>query len=98
MRFQDAPIIWKGHIPGAQFVDLHTDLVNPENLTSIIGAGAFEALMGRLGIGPQSTVVIYDERGGVWAARLWWALRFYGHDRVKMLNGGLTGWRAARLV
>lgn len=84
-----------GHIPGAQFVDLDADLADPRCPTSIIGPEAFEALMSRLGIGSQSTVVIYDDRGGVWAARLWWALRYYGHDKAKMLNGGLTAWRAA---
>ena len=85
----------EGHIPGAQFVDIHADLTDPQNPASIIGPAGFEALMSRLGVGPQSTVVIYDERGGVWAARLWWALRYYGHDQAKMLNGGLTAWRAA---
>jgi thiosulfate/3-mercaptopyruvate sulfurtransferase len=84
-----------GHIPGAQFVDLHGDLADPDNSAHIIGPDAFAALMERLGIGPDSTVVIYDDRGGVWAARLWWALRYYGHEDVKMLNGGLRAWRAA---
>ncbi len=84
-----------GHIPGAQFVDLHTDLANPLDPNSIIGPEAFSALMSNLGIGPQTTVVLYDDRGGVWAARLWWALRYYGHNKVKMLNGGLSYWRSA---
>jgi len=83
------------HIPGALFVDLNADLADPQNPDIIIGPEAFEALMSRLGIGPQTTVVIYDDRGGVWAARLWWALRYYGHERVKMLNGGLSAWRSA---
>ncbi len=83
------------HIPGAQFVDLNTDLADPQTPTHIIGPEAFEALMGRVGIGPQSTVVVYDDRGGTWAARLWWALRYYGHDRAKILNGGMSAWRAA---
>ncbi|MDQ7018314.1 MAG: sulfurtransferase [Robiginitomaculum sp.] len=84
----------KGHIPGAQFVDLHSDLADPDNPAHIIDPDAFAALMGRLGIGPETTVVVYDDRGGVWAARLWWALRYYGHEDVKMLNGGLRAWRA----
>jgi thiosulfate/3-mercaptopyruvate sulfurtransferase len=86
----------QGHIPGAQFVDLYSDLADPQSPTSIIGPDAFAALMSRLGINADSTVVIYDDRGGVWAARLWWALRYYGHDNVKMLNGGLTAWQAAK--
>ncbi len=85
----------EGHIQGAQFVDLGADLTDPKNPTSIIGPDGFAVLMQRLGIGSQSTVVIYDDRGGVWAARLWWALRYYGHDNARLLNGGLTGWLAA---
>jgi thiosulfate/3-mercaptopyruvate sulfurtransferase len=84
-----------GHIPGAQFVDLRTDLTDPDDPTSIVGPDRFAALMNRLGIGPRSTVVIYDDRGGVWAARLWWALRYYGHDNARLLNGGLGAWLAA---
>jgi len=85
----------KGHIQSAQFVDLGADLTNPDDPTSIIGPHGFAALMRRLGIGSQSTVVIYDDRGGVWAARLWWALRYYGHDNARLLNGGLGSWLAA---
>ncbi len=85
----------KAHIPGAQFVDLYNDLTDPDQPTSIINKDAFEALMTKLGVCNDTTIVIYDERGGVWAARLWWALRYYGHKNVKMLNGGLTAWRAA---
>lgn len=48
--------------------------------------------MGRLGISNGTTVVIYDDRGGTGAARLWWALRYYGHDAVKLLDGGLARW------
>ncbi len=50
--------------------------------------------MDRFGIGDDTTVIIYDNEGGLWAARLWWALRYYGHEQVKLLNGGLTQWIA----
>ena len=50
--------------------------------------------MERLGIGDGTTVVVYDDQGGTWAARLWWALRYYGHDDAKILDGGLTKWTA----
>jgi hypothetical protein len=50
--------------------------------------------MGKLGIGNVTTVIVYDEFGGSWAARLWWALMYYGHDNVKILNGGLGKWKA----
>ncbi|MDE3094958.1 MAG: sulfurtransferase [Chloroflexota bacterium] len=82
----------QGHIPGAVFVDVMSDLSDPEDPLAILSPGRFEALMGRLGIGSGSTVVVYDGSGGTWAARLWWALRYYGHDDAKILDGGLTTW------
>ena len=86
----------QGHIPGAVFVDFAADLADPEDevALNILSPERFEVLMGRLGIGSDSTVVVYDDSGGVWAARLWWALRYYGHDAAKLLNGGLTKWTA----
>ena len=85
----------QGHIPGAVFVDFASDLSEPgDDLLNILPPDHFAALMGRLGIGNDSTVVVYDDQGGTWAARLWWALRYYGHDAVRVLNGGLTKWTA----
>ncbi len=51
--------------------------------------------MERLGVGDETFVVAYDGDSGMWAARLWWMLRTFGHDRVAVLDGGLTAWRAA---
>jgi len=84
----------QGHIPGAVFVDPMADLADPNDPLSVLSPGRFEVLMGQLGIGSDSTVVVYDDSGGTWAARLWWALRYYGHDAAKVLNGGLTKWIA----
>ena len=84
----------EAHIPGAVFVDLAADLADPDEPLHILSPERIEALMGRLGIGNDTMVVVYDDRGGTWAARVWWALRYYGHDRVKLLDGGLTRWRA----
>lgn len=86
----------QGHIPGAVFVDFASDLADPEDgaLLNILSPDRFEALMGRIGIGSDTVVVVYDDHGGTWAARLWWALRYYGHDAAKILNGGLTKWTA----
>ncbi len=78
-----------GHIPGAGFVDMLNELCCPSN---IMDADRFASLMGKLGIGDDTTVVIYDTEGGPWAARLWWALRYYGHDQAAMLDGGLRSW------
>ena len=81
-----------GHIPGAVFVDLNQDLAHPEAPLEILSSERFEALMSRLGIGNDTTVVLYDGGGGTWAARLWWALRYYGHDDVRILDGGHARW------
>jgi len=85
-----------GHIPGAIYLNGMTDLSNPESAVPmmIMAPEGFEALMGRLGINSGTTVVVYDDAGGVWAARLWWELRYYGHENVRLLNGGLAKWTA----
>jgi thiosulfate/3-mercaptopyruvate sulfurtransferase len=59
----------QGHIPGALFVDPVSGLSDPEDPLSILSADRFEVLMGRLGIGNGSTVVVYDDSGGTWAVR-----------------------------
>jgi thiosulfate/3-mercaptopyruvate sulfurtransferase len=81
-----------GHIPGAVFVDMNADLAHHDAPLEILSPERFEALMGRLGIGNDTTVVLYDGSGGTWAARLWWALRYYGHDDVRLLDGGYARW------
>jgi thiosulfate/3-mercaptopyruvate sulfurtransferase len=76
-------------------VDPLTDLLDPTRLpvAYVPTVGQFEALMRRLGISNSSTVVLYDTDGGLWCARLWWALRYYGHQNVKLLDGGLRQWQ-----
>jgi len=83
-----------GHIPGAVYINVIAELSDPESTIPmmILPPDGFEILMGSLGINSGTTVVVYDEGGGLWAARLWWALRYYGHDAVKLLNGGLAKW------
>ena len=82
----------KAHVPGAVFVDPMGDLAHSDAPLEILSPERFEALMGRLGISNDTTVVVYDGSGGTWAARLWWALRYYGHDDVRLLDGGFAGW------
>ncbi len=84
-----------GHIPGAVFVDWLRDIVDPSAPVKMTVARAdqFAALMGRLGIGDEHTVVVYDDSGHL-APRLWWALHYYGHPAVRVLNGGCTKWVA----
>ena len=84
------------HIPGAQHVDLTWDLMmddDPHRIAlDLTGPEQFAELMSRLGIANDSTVVVYDSDGGTAAATLWWALRYYGHEDVRMVNGGLVKW------
>jgi thiosulfate/3-mercaptopyruvate sulfurtransferase len=83
-----------GHVPGAALVDaneLDDPAANVEGLP--IRPAAAEALFGRLGIDHDTTVVAYDDGGSVLAARLFFVLDYYGHDRVRVLNGGLAKWR-----
>jgi thiosulfate/3-mercaptopyruvate sulfurtransferase len=85
----EAELYATGHIPGAVYLNVFEDICCP---SSIMPADQFAQVMGRFGIGDDTTVVLYDTDGGLWAARLWWALRYYGHEQVKLLNGGLRQW------
>jgi len=86
----------ESHIPGAVFVDWALDIVQPDAPAKMTVAGPerFAALMGRLGIGNQHTVVIYEDGVGQIAARLWWVLNYYGHAKAMLLNGGYHKWTA----
>ena len=48
--------------------------------------------MNKLGVSHRTRIVAYDERGGIYAARLWWVLNYFGHTNVALLNGGWTKW------
>jgi thiosulfate/3-mercaptopyruvate sulfurtransferase len=83
-----------GHIPGAVYVDVSDDISDPNGDAPllILPKEEFESVIGRLGIDKNTTVVAYDDGGNTWSARLWWALRYYGHENVKLLDGGLKKW------
>ena len=84
------------HIPGAVYADLFTDLMVPDAPVPSVAPppDSFSTTMQRLGIGPETTVVAYDIMGGAeGAARLWWLLHYYGHEDVKLLDGGWTKWQ-----
>jgi thiosulfate/3-mercaptopyruvate sulfurtransferase len=88
----------EGHIPGASFLDLDTDLSDPPGERGrhpLPEASRFELAARAAGIGSDSRVVAYDEAGEGGAARLWWLLRHFGHDDVALLDGGLAAWREA---
>ena len=84
----------KGHIPGAQFVDLQADLSAPHPKLRFMlpSAEAFAAAMGRFGVGEKSRVILYSTTTPQWATRIWWMLRNYGFDNAAVLNGGFQKW------
>ncbi len=86
-----------GHIPGAGFADLITDLSETDQTIgfAVPTPEQFGDAMGRLGVGDASRVVLYDSSASMWAARVWWMLRWIGFDRAAILDGGLGAWQAA---
>ena len=87
----------QAHIPGAGFADLEGALSNGRSPLkfALPDPQAFAAAMGALGVGDDTRVVLYDDGGSGWAARVWWMLRWIGVDRAALLDGGLGAWRAA---
>jgi thiosulfate/3-mercaptopyruvate sulfurtransferase len=87
------------HIPGSVFVDWTSDIVDPDQAVAaqIAPAERFAEAMSARGIGNDTDVVVVDHTGGHFATRLWWALRYYGHDRVAVLDGGFNRWKALNL-
>jgi thiosulfate/3-mercaptopyruvate sulfurtransferase len=85
-----------GHVPGAVALDWHFDLSHTVDGVRdlLLPPERFAAVMAAAGIGPDTTVVAYADTDHSGAARLWWALRRYGHERVAVLDGGLSKWRA----
>ena len=90
-----------GHVPGAVFAHLDRDLSGTKTGRNgrhpLPEPGTFAATLSRLGIGNDKQVVAYDQRNGAYAARLWWMLRWLGHDAVAVLDGGFEAWQRAGL-
>jgi thiosulfate/3-mercaptopyruvate sulfurtransferase len=88
----------KGHIPGAQFVDLQGDLSNKSHRFRfmLLSAEAFAAAMSRLGVGEGMQVVLYSTANPWWATRVWWMLHVFGFDDAAVLNGGWQKWSRER--
>ena len=88
----------QGHVPGASLIDLDTDLAGrpgPGGRHPLPGATTFQAAMRAAGVHSSRPVVVYDGAESTAAARAWWLLRYFGHDRVTVLDGGLRAWVAA---
>jgi thiosulfate/3-mercaptopyruvate sulfurtransferase len=83
-----------GHVPGAVY--LSPVAIRDANAppTFLPSPAAFEQMMARLGISDATRVIVYDERGGIYAARLWWILNYFGHQNVALMNGGWVKWTA----
>jgi thiosulfate/3-mercaptopyruvate sulfurtransferase len=88
----------EGHLPGAHFVDLDRDLAAPPGTGGrhpLPDVATFEAAMCRVGVSNDRPVVAYDENDSTAAARAWWLLRYFGHQQVRVLDGGYQAWLAA---
>jgi len=88
---------WRaGHIPGATHVDLERDLSAPVAATTgrhpLPSMEDFSRTLCRLGISDRTQVVCYDGGNGAYASRLWWMLRYVGHEAVAVLDGGFAAW------
>jgi thiosulfate/3-mercaptopyruvate sulfurtransferase len=88
----------EGHIPGAVFANLDRDLSAPKSGKNgrhpLPDPEAFAAWLGHAGLGRDDQVICYDGANGLYAARLWWMLRWVGHRSVAVLDGGFAKWKA----
>jgi thiosulfate/3-mercaptopyruvate sulfurtransferase len=80
-----------GHVPGAVKIDWHTDLQDPL-MRDYLDAESFARLMGEKGISPDTTVVFYGDKNNWWATYALWVFRLFGHDRVRVMDGGRKKW------
>lgn len=88
-----------GHLPGAAFLDIDRDLSGPKGAHGgrhpLPEVNKLVTKLSAAGIGNGSQVVAYDDAGGMFAGRLWWLLKYLGHDAVKLLDGGWPAWLEA---
>jgi thiosulfate/3-mercaptopyruvate sulfurtransferase len=94
-EYRGAPQEYRAsHIPGAVYVDWTRDIVdlNDPVPAQVAPPERFAEAMASRGIGDQTQVIAVDHMGGQYATRLWWALTYYGHDAVSVLNGGWNAW------
>lgn len=84
----------EGHIPGAGFLDLTTELADPNQKLRFMmpSADAFAAALSKAGVGPDNRVILYSTNMPAWASRMWWMLRAFGFDNAAVLNGGMKKW------
>ncbi len=90
---EDVLLYEVGHIPGSVKIDWHTDLNDPVE-RDFIGSRDFAAMMSSKGISRDSTVVIYGDKNNWWAAYALWVFTLFGHEDVRLLDGGRDKWVA----
>ncbi len=92
----------KGHVPGAYHAHIDRDLSGPrgdghKGRHPLPIPGVFQRFLQTFGVDDDTQVAVYDDAGGIWAARLWWLLRHYGHENVAVIDGGLQRWKSLGL-
>jgi thiosulfate/3-mercaptopyruvate sulfurtransferase len=90
---EDVLLYETGHIPGAVKIDWHTDLNDPVTRDYVDGVG-FAKLLSRVGISRDTTVVIYGDKSNWWASYALWVFKLFGHEDVRLLDGGRDSWIA----
>lgn len=90
---EDTLLYSTGHIPGALKIDWHTEL-NDEVARDFVGPEAFAELAASKGISPETTVVFYGDKSNWWAAYALWVFTLYGHEDVRLMDGGRDKWLA----
>ena len=88
---EDTLLYAAGHIPGAVHVDWTSDL-NDQVRRDYVGRDAFNALMSRIGVTQETTVVFYGDRNNWWACYAFWVFQLFGHARAKVMDGGRLKW------
>ena len=88
---EDVLLYDTGHVPGAVRLDWHTDLQDPLS-RDYLNAEAFAQLMREKGISPDTTVIFYGDKNNWWATYALWVFRLFGHERVKVMDGGRKKW------
>ncbi|WP_340399024.1 sulfurtransferase [Paenibacillus sp. FSL H8-0079] len=89
-----------GHIPGAVYLDLEKDLSSPLSTHGgrhpLPDPAVLASRLSKAGIGSNSRIVAYDDQGGMNASRLWWLLRYIGHEQVYIMDEGFSAWKNAK--
>jgi thiosulfate/3-mercaptopyruvate sulfurtransferase len=91
-----ADVFAEGHLPGAQYINIFDDLTNADDPVrgQILSADALSTLLSDLGVSNEHTIVFYDDKNNLLAARAYWVLKYYQHDDVRIYDGGSQKWLA----